>query len=140
MLKGVMRVGILAKGLLLRGDTSVQLVVLCGEKPTRTLLDRVADALPQHLSTVAPNEKYEVQRVVEDAAIQVTHEAHTVTVTLTAPLMREQLLHADATGEAVKTTSSDGQLGRFLSSSPLGVLRVYHEHISSFFKVQQYLS
>lgn len=50
MLKGVMRVGILAKGLLLRGDTSVQLVVLCGDKPTRTLLDRVADNLPKQLA------------------------------------------------------------------------------------------
>lgn len=45
-----MRVGILAKGLLLRGDTSVQLVVLCGDKPTRTLLDRVADNLPKQLA------------------------------------------------------------------------------------------
>lgn len=53
ILKGVMRVGILAKGLLLRNDTRVELVVLCGEKPTRTLLDRVADALPQHLATVS---------------------------------------------------------------------------------------
>lgn len=50
MLKGVMRVGILAKGLLLRGDASVQLVVLCGDKPTRTLLDRVADNLPKQLA------------------------------------------------------------------------------------------
>ena len=50
MLKGVMRVGILAKGLLLRGDNNVQLVVLCGDKPTRTLLDRVADNLPQQLA------------------------------------------------------------------------------------------
>lgn len=45
-----MRVGILAKGLLLKGDTNVQLVVLCGDKPTRSLLDRVADNLPNQLS------------------------------------------------------------------------------------------
>ena len=50
LLKGVMRVGILAKGLLLNGDNNVQLVVLCGDKPTRTLLERVADNLPKQLS------------------------------------------------------------------------------------------
>ncbi|KAI3372401.1 hypothetical protein L3Q82_022683 [Scortum barcoo] len=34
-LKGVMRVGVLAKGLLLRGDKNVNLVLLCSEKPTK---------------------------------------------------------------------------------------------------------
>jgi zinc finger RNA-binding protein len=50
MLKGVMRVGLLAKGLLLKGDRTVQLVVLCSQPPTYQLLDRVAQALPVHLS------------------------------------------------------------------------------------------
>ena len=49
-LKGVMRVGVLAKGLLLQGDSDVQLVVLCAEKPTRTLLERVANLMPKHLA------------------------------------------------------------------------------------------
>ncbi len=49
-LKGVMRVGVLAKGLLLHGDLNVHLVLLCSEKPTRTLLERVADALPKQLA------------------------------------------------------------------------------------------
>jgi len=44
-----MRVGNLAKGLLLRGDNSVQLVVLCSVKPTVTLLDRVLQSLPKQL-------------------------------------------------------------------------------------------
>jgi zinc finger RNA-binding protein len=48
-LKGVMRVGVLAKGLLLHGDLNVHLVVLCSDKPTRTLLERVADNLPKQL-------------------------------------------------------------------------------------------
>jgi len=42
-------VGNLAKGLLLRGDRSVQLVVLCSVKPTEGLLDRVLLALPKQL-------------------------------------------------------------------------------------------
>ena len=44
-----MRVGALAKGLLLSGDTAVDLVVLCAEKPTRTLLFKVAENLPKQL-------------------------------------------------------------------------------------------
>lgn len=50
VLKGVMRVGVLAKGLLLHGDLHVHLVVLCSQKPTRTLLERVADGLPKQIS------------------------------------------------------------------------------------------
>jgi len=53
MLKGVMRVGLLAKGLLLRGDREVQLVVLCSQPPTFELLDRVAQALPTHLNVLS---------------------------------------------------------------------------------------
>lgn len=49
VLKGVMRVGNLAKGLLLRGDNTVQLVVLCSVKPTVSLLDRVIENLPKQL-------------------------------------------------------------------------------------------
>lgn len=52
VLKGVMRVGLLAKGLLLKGDRSVRLVVLCADKPTMTLLKRVAQELPAHLAKV----------------------------------------------------------------------------------------
>lgn len=49
VLKGVMRVGLLAKGLLLRGDRTVRLVLLCLQKPTRTLLQRVSEQLPRQL-------------------------------------------------------------------------------------------
>jgi len=40
-LKGLMRVGLLAKGLLLKGDTDVKLVLVCSNKPTKKLLERV---------------------------------------------------------------------------------------------------
>ena len=49
-----MRVGVLAKGLLLHGDLNVNLVVLCSEKPTRTLLERMADNLPKQLAVSIP--------------------------------------------------------------------------------------
>lgn len=48
-LKGVMRVGLLAKGLLLKGDTDVQLIVLCAQKPTKSLLERVYSILLQKI-------------------------------------------------------------------------------------------
>ncbi|NXS01757.1 ZFR protein, partial [Oxylabes madagascariensis] len=49
-LKGVLRVGVLAKGLLLRGDRNVNLVLLCAEKPSKTLLSRIAESLPKQLA------------------------------------------------------------------------------------------
>ena len=44
-----MRVGLLAKGLLLRGDRTVQLTLLCSQKPTHTLLRRISEQLPRQL-------------------------------------------------------------------------------------------
>uniref|UniRef100_A0A8B9JTR4 Zinc finger RNA-binding protein n=1 Tax=Astyanax mexicanus TaxID=7994 RepID=A0A8B9JTR4_ASTMX len=49
-LKGVMRVGVLAKGLLLRGDKNVNLVLLCSEKPSKSLLSRIVEHLPKQLT------------------------------------------------------------------------------------------
>jgi zinc finger RNA-binding protein len=106
VLKGVMRVGVLAKGLLLHGDLNVHLVVLCSEKPTRTLLDRVADNLPNQLSTVS-EDKFEVRRCVEEAAIIVTMEKEPKTtcfITLTSPIMREENL---TEGEAAQLAKPD---------------------------------
>lgn len=56
VLKGVMRVGLLAKGLLLRGDRTVQLTLLCSRKPTRALLRTISEQLPRQLPVraVAP--------------------------------------------------------------------------------------
>ncbi len=48
-LKGVMRVGLLAKGLLLKGDTDVRLIVICSNKPTKSLLERVYKLLMEKI-------------------------------------------------------------------------------------------
>lgn len=45
VLRGVMRVGLVAKGLLLKGDKDLELVLLCSNKPTVTLLKEVAEKL-----------------------------------------------------------------------------------------------
>ena len=46
---GVARTGDLAKGLLLTGDRSVDLVVMCRNKPTLSLLNKVAAALKEEV-------------------------------------------------------------------------------------------
>ena len=76
------------------GDNSVRLVVLVGEKPTKSLLERIVNNLPCQLAIVAPDDSYEVKRIIEDASLVVsTPESSnprlTVTITLTSPLMRE---------------------------------------------------
>ncbi|XP_040593423.1 zinc finger RNA-binding protein 2 isoform X4 [Mesocricetus auratus] len=90
MLKGVVRVGILAKGLVLRGDHSVQLTLLCSKKPTHSLLQRIKQELPRELSIVA-EDKYEVSSD-RDANIVISAcvgPGVKVTVSATSPLMRE---------------------------------------------------
>lgn len=85
-----MRVGHLAKGLLLQGDTNVELVVLCSDKPTLTLLRTVVDMLPAALKQVLPDNSYTVTINAAEAGFTVTEADLTVLVQLTSPVMREQ--------------------------------------------------
>ncbi|XP_044132340.1 zinc finger RNA-binding protein isoform X2 [Bufo gargarizans] len=104
-LKGVLRVGVLAKGLLLRGDRNVSLVLLCAEKPTKTLLTRIAENLPKQLSVISP-EKYEVDCSIPEAAIilnSCVEPKMQVTITLTSPVIREESMKdGDVTSVMVK--------------------------------------
>ncbi|XP_073321777.1 zinc finger RNA-binding protein [Pagrus major] len=91
-LKGVMRVGVLAKGLLLRGDKNVNLVLLCSDKPTKRLLTRIVEHLPKQLTMVTA-EKYEVKGSIQKAAIiltSCTDPKMQVIITLTSPVIREE--------------------------------------------------
>ncbi|KAF7644829.1 hypothetical protein LDENG_00214960 [Lucifuga dentata] len=91
-LKGVMRVGVLAKGLLLRGDKNVNLVLLCSEKPTKGLLTQIVEHLPKQLTIVTP-EKYEVKGSIQEGAIilaSCSEPKMQVTITLTSPVIREE--------------------------------------------------
>lgn len=85
-----MRVGHLAKGLLLRGDANVELVVLCADKPTLTLLRKVVDLLPGCLKQVANDNAYTVTINAAEAGLTVCGDGLTVLVQLTSPIMREQ--------------------------------------------------
>merc|ERR1711962_737921 len=105
ILKGVMRVGALAKGLLLQGQLSVELVVLCAEKPTYTLLKKVGKLVPEKLKEVT-EEKYNMSISVVQCAIIIpsTKEPKTtVKVTLTSPVMRED---EEKEGEEKKAAAS----------------------------------
>ncbi|XP_049732366.1 zinc finger RNA-binding protein 2 isoform X2 [Elephas maximus indicus] len=90
VLKGVMRVGLLAKGLLLRGDRNVHLTLLCSEKPTHALLRKIAEQLPRQLLVVT-EDRYDVSSDTEaNIVISSCQEPQMqVTVSVTSPLMRQ---------------------------------------------------
>ncbi|XP_044029931.1 spermatid perinuclear RNA-binding protein isoform X2 [Siniperca chuatsi] len=91
VLCGVMRIGLVAKGLLIKGDMDLELVLICRDKPTQTLLDTVCHNLPTQIEKLT-EEKYEVTSSLPEAAILVqttTEPKLTLTITLTSPAMRE---------------------------------------------------
>ncbi|CAF0974114.1 unnamed protein product [Brachionus calyciflorus] len=97
-LKGVMRVGLLAKGLLLKGDTDVKLIVICANKPTKTLLERVHKLLVQKIEVVSPEIKYSIildkdaeTILIIRLTINEVQPLITCRVLLTSPVIREQL-------------------------------------------------
>ncbi|NXU38714.1 ZFR protein, partial [Drymodes brunneopygia] len=104
-LKGVLRVGVLAKGLLLRGDRNVSLVLLCAEKPSKMLLGFIAESLPKQLAVISP-EKYDIKCAVPEAAIilnSCVEPKMQVTITLTSPVIREENMRdGDVTSGMVK--------------------------------------
>lgn len=76
-------------GLLLQGDKSVQLVVLCAEKPSVTLLKRVAAELPIQLKQIFEENQYTVTMAPDESAVLVSDDAITVKVFLTSTLLRD---------------------------------------------------
>ncbi|KAF5887430.1 spermatid perinuclear RNA-binding protein isoform X1, partial [Clarias magur] len=91
VLCGVMRVGLVAKGLLIKDDMDLELVLMCREKPTHTLLRTVCENLPLQIEKLA-EEKYEVESSIPEGAILIRGTAEPklrLKVTLTSPLIRE---------------------------------------------------
>uniref|UniRef100_A0A3B4G403 Spermatid perinuclear RNA-binding protein n=1 Tax=Pundamilia nyererei TaxID=303518 RepID=A0A3B4G403_9CICH len=87
LLCGVMRIGLVAKGLLIKGDMDLELVLMCRDKPTQTLLDTVCHNLPTQIEKLT-EEKYEVTSSLPEAAILVkttTEPKLTLKITLTSP-------------------------------------------------------
>jgi zinc finger RNA-binding protein len=101
-LKGLMRVGPAAMDLLLAGDKKAELVVICAEKPTESLLIRVLEKLPDQLKAAGAEEGTKVLRDSEGNGILVIHvgtpveEDVTIKVSLTSPLMRASMGESSA--------------------------------------------
>ena len=75
---------------MLQGDTLVQLVVLCAEKPTVSLLKRVATELPVQLKNISEEHIYSITIALDEGSVMVSDGTITVKVSLTSPLLREQ--------------------------------------------------
>ncbi|XP_039628452.1 interleukin enhancer-binding factor 3-like isoform X2 [Polypterus senegalus] len=123
-LRGVMRVGLVAKGLLLKGDLDLELVLLCKEKPTISLLKKVADNLTVQLKTVT-EESYEVIQSIREAAIVIKSTKEPVlslTIHLTSPVVREEA-EKQAAGETLSVNDPPDVLDRQKCLTALASLR-----------------
>ncbi|KAL8202347.1 UNVERIFIED_CONTAM: Interleukin enhancer-binding factor 3 [Gekko kuhli] len=123
-LRGVMRVGLVAKGLLLKGDLDLELVLLCKEKPTTGLLEKVADNLGVQLAAIT-EDKYEIIQSISDAAIVIKNTKEpplTLTIHLTSPVVREEMEKMLA-GETLSVNDSPDVLDRQKCLAALASLR-----------------
>ncbi|XP_050836822.1 spermatid perinuclear RNA-binding protein isoform X8 [Serinus canaria] len=108
---GVMRIGLVAKGLLIKDDMDLELVLMCKEKPTKTLLCIVKDNLPAQIEKLT-EEKYLVEEHVNEAAIVIHNTKEpklTLKVILTSPLIRD---------EAEKKEGGQGKWTKIMCNCP----------------------
>ncbi|KAB5515419.1 hypothetical protein PHYPO_G00249510 [Pangasianodon hypophthalmus] len=92
-LQGVRRVGLVAKGLLLKQDMDLELVVLCSDTPTHKLLNTITNKLQEVMKGQTEGE-YVVASAVEDAAVTVrtvTEPVLNMKIHLTSPVVRERV-------------------------------------------------
>ncbi|XP_029014368.1 interleukin enhancer-binding factor 3 homolog isoform X2 [Betta splendens] len=123
-LRGVMRVGLVAKGLLLKGDLDLELVLLCKDKPTISLLKKVSENLVTQLKTIT-EDKYVVTQNVREASIIIKNTKEpplTLTIHLTSPLVREEIERA-AAGESLSVNDPPDVLDRQKCLTALASLR-----------------
>ncbi|XP_047216169.1 interleukin enhancer-binding factor 3 homolog isoform X2 [Girardinichthys multiradiatus] len=123
-LRGVMRVGLVAKGLLLKGDLDLELVLLCKDKPTINLLERVYENLVTQIQTIT-EDKYVVAQNILDASIIVQNTKEpplTLTIHFTSPLVREEIEKATA-GETLSVIEPPDVLDRQKCLTALASLR-----------------
>ncbi|XP_026883954.1 interleukin enhancer-binding factor 3a isoform X2 [Electrophorus electricus] len=123
-LRGVLRVGLVAKGLLLKQDLDLELVLLCSDMPTSILLQLISDKLSEVLKTQAEDE-YVVTALAADAAItvwSVKEPVLTLRVHLTSPVVREHT-EREADGEALGGSAPAEALDRLKCLASLASLR-----------------
>ncbi|NXB28724.1 ILF3 factor, partial [Eulacestoma nigropectus] len=127
-LRGVMRVGLVAKGLLLKGDLDLELVLLCKDKPTAKLLEKVADNLGVQLAVSGAAGDVPFGMIIQsvgDAAIIIKNTKEpplTLTIHLTSPVVREEL-EKQLAGETLSVTDSPDVLDRQKCLAALASLR-----------------
>uniref|UniRef100_A0AAY4DCT5 Spermatid perinuclear RNA-binding protein n=1 Tax=Denticeps clupeoides TaxID=299321 RepID=A0AAY4DCT5_9TELE len=117
-LRGVMRVGLVAKGLLLRDDLVLELVLLCRDTPTSSLLMMVTGKLSIEL-------KYTITPWSEEASIvvkRVTEPALTLTIHVTSPTVRQDA-DLKTTGETQSVIDPPDALDRQKCLAALASLR-----------------
>ncbi|KAF0032334.1 hypothetical protein F2P81_014624 [Scophthalmus maximus] len=123
-LRGVMRVGLVAKGLLLKGDLDLELVLLCKDKPTISLLKKVSENLVAQLKLII-EDKYVVTQNIHEASIVIKNTKEpplTLTINLTSPLVREDVERA-AAGESLSVNDPPDVLDRQKCLTALASLR-----------------
>ncbi|XP_056143321.1 interleukin enhancer-binding factor 3 homolog isoform X2 [Lampris incognitus] len=123
-LRGVMRVGLVAKGLLLKGDLDLELLLLCKEKPTISLLKKVSENLSVQLQSIT-EDKYVVSQQIRDATIVIKNTKEpplTLTIHLTSPLVREEVEKL-AAGETLSVNDPPDVLDRQKCLRALASLR-----------------
>nr|XP_033815822.1 spermatid perinuclear RNA-binding protein isoform X6 [Geotrypetes seraphini] len=104
ILCGVMRIGLVAKGLLIKNDMDLELVLMCKEKPTEILLNEVKDNLPFQIQKLT-EEKYQVEQSIDEACLIIHNTKEpklTLKVILTSPLIREETEKKDGENVAMK--------------------------------------
>ncbi|KAK6306593.1 hypothetical protein J4Q44_G00235180 [Coregonus suidteri] len=124
ILCGVMRVGLVAKGLLVKGDLDLELVLMCRDKPTKLLLYTVSANLPLQLQTLT-EDKYEVRSSVSESAIWVVNvndPKFSLKVTLSSLAMRDEHTAIDQE-EGVKVEELDEVLDGWRCRAALATLR-----------------
>ncbi|KAM6965263.1 spermatid perinuclear RNA-binding protein-like [Aplochiton taeniatus] len=127
VLCGVMRVGLLAKGLLIKGDMDLELVLMCRDKPTTLLLYTLTANLPLQIQTMT-EDKYEVHSCVPEAAIRVFNTKDpllTLKITLSSLGMKEEtsLFDTQHQEEAKQEVKEEGVLDRLRCQAVLAALR-----------------
>ncbi|KAM6956978.1 interleukin enhancer-binding factor 3 homolog [Aplochiton taeniatus] len=123
-LRGVMRVGLVAKGLLLKGDLDLELVLLCKDKPTISLLKKVSENLAVQLKLIT-EDKYVVTQCIRQATIVIKSSKEpplSLTIHMTSPLVREEVEKA-AAGETLSVNDPPDVLDRQKCLSALASLR-----------------
>ncbi|XP_066564136.1 interleukin enhancer-binding factor 3 homolog isoform X4 [Amia ocellicauda] len=123
-LRGVMRVGLVAKGLLLKGDLDLELVLLCKDKPTISLLKKVADNLAVQFAAIT-EEKYDIIQCIREATIVIKSTKEpvlTLTIHLTSPVVREEV-EKQAAGETLSVNDPPDVLDRHKCLTALASLR-----------------